>query len=242
MVHGMSQDRRVFSSQTEAFRARYRILLIDLPGHGLSAEIPGPFGHHEMAEQIHEAIAQAGVSRCHYWATHTGTSLGLLMATSDASRFESLIFEGAVLPGHAMPGVDREIERARETAQTDGIQAACKQWFNESAWFDVMRTTPEQCRAAAHWAIVSEFAGAPWLYTGQAQPVSPVDDRLAMLDVPVLLYNGAHDLDDFIAAADFLEARLPRVQRISIPEAGGFPAWEYPNRVNRAVAAFLESV
>ena len=36
MVHGMSQDRRVFDAQTEAFQESYRIQLIDLPGHGAS--------------------------------------------------------------------------------------------------------------------------------------------------------------------------------------------------------------
>ncbi|MBC8240859.1 MAG: hypothetical protein H8E30_10340, partial [Alphaproteobacteria bacterium] len=40
MVHGMSQDHRVFSAQVEAFKDRHPILLIDLPGHGLSAGIP----------------------------------------------------------------------------------------------------------------------------------------------------------------------------------------------------------
>jgi len=242
MVHGMSQDRRVFTVQTKAFRSTYRILLIDLPGHGLSTEIPGPFGHHEMADHVRGAIAQAGVTRCHYWATHTGTSLGLLMATAEASLFESLIFEGAVLPGHSMPSVDREFQRARETAQARGIASARKQWFDEAAWFDVMRETPEHCRAAAHWSIVAEFSGAPWLFTGPAQPVSPIDDYLAALDLPVLLYNGEHDLGDFIEAADFLEARLPRVERINIPDAGGFPAWEYPDRVNRTVEGFLANL
>ena len=32
MVHGMSQDHRVFSAQVEAFKPHFRILLIDLPG------------------------------------------------------------------------------------------------------------------------------------------------------------------------------------------------------------------
>ncbi len=39
MVHGVSQNRRVFSAQVAAFGEDYRLLLIDLPGHGLSAEI-----------------------------------------------------------------------------------------------------------------------------------------------------------------------------------------------------------
>ncbi len=242
MVHGMSQDHRVFSAQVDAFRARCRIQLIDLPGHGLSADIPGPFGHRELTRHVRGALDDAGIAKCHYWATHTGTSLGLLMARADPTRFQSLIFEGTVLPGHTMPSVDAEFQRARDTAQNDGVAGALKQWFDEADWFDVMRARPEQCRAAAHWQIVSEFSGAPWLFTGTAQAVAPVDALFASLDLPVLLYNGEHDLPDFMNAANFLEARLPNVRRMTIPDAGGFPAWEFPDRVNRVVASFLDSL
>ena len=242
MVHGMSQDHRVFSAQVEAFKDRYRILLIDLPGHGLSAELPGPFGHIEMASQVAGAMAAAGVSRCHYWATHTGTSLGLLLASEKPDRFRSLVLEGAVLPGHAMPSVEVEIERVREVARSEGVAEARRQWFDDAPWFEVMRRRPEECRAERHRAIVSEFSGAPWLYQGRAAAVAPIDKRLAVLELPVLLYNGEHDLADFVAAAARLEELLPRATRATIPEAGGFPAWEFPHRVNRLVAAFLSSL
>ena len=241
MVHGMSGDHRVFSAQVEAFKARYRILLVDLPGHGLASDVPGPFGHNELAAHVAGAMADAGVAECDYWATHTGTALGLLLATERAGRFRSMILEGAVKPGHVMPSVERELRRARDTARTAGVAEARRQWFDEAAWFDVMRGRPKECRAAAHWAIVSAFSGAPWLDTGVAAPVSPIDGRLASLDVPVLLYTGAHDIDDFVDVADRLEALLPRVRRATIPDAGGFPAWEFPDRVNRLAEDFLAS-
>jgi pimeloyl-ACP methyl ester carboxylesterase len=187
-------------------------------------------------------MEHAGVSGCHYWGTHTGTSLGLLLACETPERFRSLIFEGAVLPGHALPSVEVGLQRARETARAEGVAEACRQWFDESAWFAVMRRRPEECRAGEHRTIVSEFSGAPWLYKGQAATVTPIDERLASIDVPVLLYNGEHDLRDFVDAADRLERLLPRVERATIPDAGGFPAWEFPERVNRLVAGFLSSV
>ena len=242
MVHGMSQDRRVFGAQADAFRTDYRIQLIDLPGHGLSEDMPGPFGHLELMGAVLGAMDDAGIARCHYWATHTGTSLGLLMAAADPGRFNSLILEGAVVPGHPLPSVDRTFERVRETALSDGIAAARRQWFDEAAWFDIMHASPVACRADAHRVIVNNFTGAPWLFDGPSAPVAPIDGRLAALELPVLIYNGAHDLDDFIAGADFLEAALPNVSRLTISEAGGFPAWEYPERVNTAVADFLKRV
>ena len=241
MVHGMAQDRRIFLAQVAAFEQCYRILLIDLPGHGLSADIPGPFGHIELARHVGAAMEEAGISRCRYWATHTGTSLGLLLAAERPERFSAMVLEGAVLPGHVMAIVDAELQRARELARSEGVAETRRRWFDEGAWFDVMRRHPKACRAEAHWAIVSEFSGAPWLYEGEAAPVHPIDRHFPSIDMPVLLYNGAHDLADFVDAADFLGARLPRVRRETIADAGGFPAWEFPERVNRLVAEFLAS-
>lgn len=241
MVHGMSQDHRVFSVQADAFKERYRVLPIDLPGHGLAADVPGPFGHKELAAHVAGVMAKAGVSDCHYWATLTGTALGLLLASERPMGFRSLILEGAVLPGHAMASVEAELQRARDVARSDGVAEACRRWFDETPWFEVIRRHPVECRADRHRAMISEFSGAPWLHEGEAAPVAPVDERLARLDLPVLLYNGEHDLPDFVTAADRLEELLPRVTRAVVPGAGGFPAWEFPERVNRLVAGFLSA-
>ncbi len=239
MVHGMSQDHRVFSAQVDAFKHHYPILLIDLPGHGLSSDMPGPYGHWEMAAQVAGAIEAAGAAHCHYWGTHTGTSLGLLLAATQPTLCRSLILEGAVLPGHVMTSVDRDLQQARDTAQTEGLAAARQQWFAQTDFFAVMRQNPGPCRAAEHEAIIGQFSGAPWLYQGQSKQVDPMDEEIAAFNLPVLFYNGAHDLPDFVAAADRLETLLPKARRVTIAGAGGFPAWEYPEPVNTMVAEFL---
>lgn len=242
MVHGMSHDHRLFSAQVEAFKDRYRLQLIDLPGHGLSTDIAGPFGHVELASHVAGAMEEAGVSGCHYWGNHTGTALGLLLAHEKAHLFRSLILEGPVLPGQVPSSAVAALQQARAIARAKGVPEALRRWFDEGAWFDVIRQRPKECRAAAHWAIVSQFSGAPWLYDGQAKPVAPIDDHLPSMDTPVLLYTGEYDVPEFIDVAVRLERLLPRARRATIAEGGGFPAWEFPGRVNRLVERFLSDV
>ncbi len=99
MVHGMSQDRRVFSAQIPVFRQDFRLLLIDLPGHGQSGAVPGPYGLAEFAAGVLAAMDKAGVTSTYYWGTHTGSGIGLLLATRHAERFQSLVLEGADTAG-----------------------------------------------------------------------------------------------------------------------------------------------
>lgn len=236
LVHGMAQDRRVFDAQVSAFRDRFRILLIDLPGHGLSADLPGPFGQAEMAGAVVAVLDDLGKAEVHYWGTHTGATLGLLLASRYPERFRSLILEGPVLPGRPLAAVVEALDRAGRVARSDGMDSARARWFEEG-WFDVMRRHPRDCRAAEQRAILADFSGRPWLEPGAA--VEPIGDALKDLKLPVLLYNGEHDLPGFVAVADQLETILPNVQRARIPGAGGFPAWEYPDAVNGIVADFL---
>ncbi len=242
MVHGLSGDHRVFDAQVRAFRGRYRILLVDLPVHGLSAEVPGPYVHRELAGQVEAALDMAGLARLHYWGTHTGAAVGILLALGRPERFASLVLEGAVLPGRVMPSVAAELASTLAVLEAEGLAAAKRRWFEESGFFEAMRRRPADCRAAQHRRIVAEFGGAPWSDPGEPLPVAPVEEDLKGLEVPVLAYNGERDLGDFLEVAERLEQLLPRCRRRLIAQAGGFPAWEFPARVNAVVEDFLAEI
>ncbi len=240
MVHAAALNRRIFSSQVRAFQDRFRILLIDLPGHGNSAELPGPYGFEEYADSVLAALDATGVKTTHYVGTHTGAAVGLMLASRHPARFDSLVLEGPPMPGVDMPSVLEAIGDARATASDRGVDAARREWY-EKGWYDVMRAHPERCRAAEHLAILSEFTGRPWLDTSRARPVTPISRRLSSLEQPVLLMNGKHDVAEFLTVADEMERLLPNVTRLRIPEAGGFPLWERPETVNTVVREFLEA-
>ncbi len=239
LVHGMTQDHRVFSSQVHAFREKYRILLIDLPGHGLATSVPGPYGHLEMMGHVRRALDHAAIGPTHFWATHTGTAVGLLLAIREPQRFRSLILEGAVVSGAVMPYISKTLTQASQTAKKNGITAAIRDIFYAADWYAVMRSHPDQCRAREHYDILADFAGAPWIEEHEAEPAYISDEDLRHLTVPTLVYNGQFDLDDFVQTAQKLQQLLPVVERTTIANAGGFPAWEYPQPVNQAVGEFL---
>lgn len=239
LVHGASQHSGLFSAQVEAFRADYRLLLIDLPGHGRSSAFPGPYGLAEYARSVRAAIHAAGIERTHYWGTHTGAGIGLMLAAQHPELIASLILDGAILPGVDLPYVTARLAQAKKTARERGMAAAKAEWFRESRWFDVIREKPEECRAKEHWALVSEFPGQPWLDASTPDPVPSIRPALARIAQPVLLVNGEHDVEDFIRVADELESSLKKVQRVTVPGAGGFPLWEFPAQVNSLVRQFL---
>jgi len=240
MVHGASQHSGLFCAQVDAFQDDYRLLLVDLPGHGRSSARPGPYGIAEYARSVLAAMHAAAVERTHFWGTHTGAGVALLLAAQHPRLIASMVLDGAILPGVDLPYVTAAIARARKTARARGIEAARAEWFRESKWFDVIRDRPAECRAKAHWELVAEFSGRPWLDTVEPEPVAPIRAALGRIAQPVLLVNGEHDVADFIRVADEIESGIAGARRVSIPGAGGFPLWEFPAEVNALVRRFLE--
>ena len=239
MVHGFTHDHTYFRRQIEEFQRNFRILAVDLRGHGQSSRFPGPFGVEEYADDIQAMLDNAGIRQTIYWGTHTGSAIGLIMTLRQPERFSSLILEGTFLPGFPMPRVGELITRAREVIREKGLQAARDDWFEHADWFDHINRNPEACRAQEHRELVNRFEGAPWLTNLPARPVTPAADHLQNIRQPVLLYNGMDDLEDFKRAADFLSQKLPCNRREVIPNAGGFPGWENPDTVNTLVRSFL---
>jgi len=239
MIHGFTHNSSYFSAQVSAFQKDFRIFLTDLRGHGKSAGAAGPYGIEEYADDILAALDEVGIEKAHYWGTHTGSAIGLVLALRQPARLAALVLEGTFLPGFPMPRVGELINRARSIAQAQGLEAALEDWFNHADWFAYIRAQPQVCRAKEHRAMTFEFGGNPWLSDLTSRQVTPVAEYLANIHQPTLVYNGQYDLDDFKRAALQLEAGLPDVQREEIAEAGGFPAWENPLAVNLLVRHFL---
>ena len=151
LLHGASQHSGLFSAQVAEFQRDHRLLLIDLPGHGRSSAIPGPYGLAEYARSVLAVIRAARLERTHFWGTHTGAGIGLMLAAEHPQLIASLVLDGAILPGVDLPYVSARLAQAKKTARERGVEAAKAEWFRESRWFDVIRKKPEECRAKEHW-------------------------------------------------------------------------------------------
>lgn len=239
LVHGATHNRHYFDAQVSVLQQDFRLLLIDLPGHGDSESLPGPYGFEEYAAAVLAAMDAADVEATHYIGTHTGSVAALILATRHPERFLSMVLEGPPIPGEDLPSIVEAVDRARSVATSSGVDAARLDWFEGGGWFDNMRANPERCRATEHWELLMQFSGKPWLDTSPAQPVAPVRDRLSSIQCPVLIINGEHDVPDFTAAGEDLERLLPNVRRIRVAGTGGFPMWEDPDAVNELIRRHL---
>ena len=93
-------------------------------------------------------------------------------------------------------------------------------------------------QSAASAIIAQDPGGLTRFARRIAAPAPPVIDELAGIDVPALVVVGEKD-DAYLRAAEVMTARLPRAERVTIPEAGHIVNIEATERFNAAAAAFV---
>ena len=90
------------------------------------------------------------------------------------------------------------------------------------------------------WSLIRTTFARPEADASLARdPDPPILGRLADIAPPVLLAAGTLDHPDIMRRLDLLQAKIPDVQRVSIPDAGHTAAMENPQAFVEAVSPFL---
>ncbi|SEU25277.1 Pimeloyl-ACP methyl ester carboxylesterase [Stigmatella erecta] len=93
--HGMGGDCSIFSRQLPAFRARYNLLLIDLPGHGRSASLQGQEPLDFSVWKVLELLDHLRIPCAHFMGVSLGTLVMQAVALLAPGRIQSMVLAGA---------------------------------------------------------------------------------------------------------------------------------------------------
>jgi 2-succinyl-6-hydroxy-2,4-cyclohexadiene-1-carboxylate synthase len=231
LVHGFTQTLAAWEPVAARLRARWRLLRVDLPGHGGSAAVRAGFG---------EAAALLGA--CGGRAAYAGYSLGgrlcLRLALDRPELVRALVLLGAS-PGIADPAERARRRRADEAlaraVERDGVAAFLDRWLAGPLFATL---PPERAGRRDRLANTPEgLAAALRLLGAGAQP--PLWDRLAGLRCPTLLVAGALDAKFAAAAAAMAAAVGPTARLALVPGAGHAAHLERPAEVATLLQEFL---
>lgn len=245
LIHGNSSCKEIFERQMQSPLGRaYRLVAIDLPGHGASGDARDPAVGYTLggyAAMACEVLGLLGVAR----AAVLGWSLGGHVALDMISRFPGLAgvmicgtppvpcsVEGMGLgfqptPHMALSGGGDWAEGDAETwaATTAGAPGARAPFMTEAA-----RRTPGEARSVF---FADALAGNP-------------DDQRRIVEtstVPLAIVNGAgdpfinHGYFDTLRYANLWSGRVHSLEGL-----GHAPFWEAPERFNPILERFLADV
>ena len=227
-VHGWTCDESSWQGQVPAFSKQYRVITVDLPGHGKS-DLPkdGKFSMALFARAVEAVRAEAKVDRAVFVGHSMGTPVIRTFATMYPSRVAGLVLvdglvqiAGAAPPFTPPPMIGAEGLKARENMVRGMFGPATTPQLQEHI-LKMMLGTKEATAAGAMTATWDQS----WV---KNDPIT----------VPVLGVYAARPL----ASREAITRIFPKVEYHEIPGTAHFLMMEKPAEFNQLLSTFLRTV
>jgi pimeloyl-ACP methyl ester carboxylesterase len=229
LTHGYSATSQMWRGQIEPLSRRHKLVLWDMRGHGRSDDPADPAAYSEAATIADMAalLDAVGADR----AVVGGLSLGGYMSLAFHRKHSRRV--RALLIIDTGPGFRKEAardawnQRALETArsfETEGLSR--------------LKSRSKEMATSVHRNALGLARAARGMLT---QRDASVIDSLPAIAVPSLVVVGAED-KPFLAAADYMAAKIPGALKVVVPAAGHAVNLDQPEAFNAAIARFLDTV
>jgi pimeloyl-ACP methyl ester carboxylesterase len=229
LLHGAGSDHLCWPLEMRRLPG-YRVLALDLPGHGRSQEIT-LHSVEEYALRVIEYMSVVGV----YRAVLVGHSLGGAIALTAALRFSERVAAVGVISGGArLPLPKPLLSCLNDPKQIPQALAYLEaHLFAQSARRELIAKVMNGLRRVKPEVLVSDWRAAARF---------DLCEELHNIDQPVWVVTGTADSMTPPALAYYLQRHLRHVTVQIIPGAGHMVLLERPSALAESLLAFLDTL
>ena len=234
MLHAAATSGRIWWQHIPRLARRFRVLTIDLPGHGQSPKPKGPLSLEGMSAELYQTLQALNLSRVHLVGLSLGGMVAQMLAVDHPSSVCSLTLCDTICEiGSPQAQVLEERARAVEEGGMSAIvKSTLERWFSLgfSAHHPDVVAEVEKLLLAADPIVNAQT----WRAIAKLNVVS----RLPKLHLPALVINGS--LDNSIPPgggerlANLLGARL-----VELPGCAHMAPLEAPEKFMDLLESFL---
>lgn len=227
LVHGYTCDETSWTGQVPVLAKQYRVVTLDLPGHGKSdSPKDGKFSMDLFARAIEAVRAEVGADRVVLVGHSMGTPVVLRYAHLYPQHTVALVFADGLMPngatGPSNQGAAMAGPNGRQTRE-----GMIRGFFSPPA------TTPE-----LQTKILNMMLGAPEATAVGAMNATR-EGAGQTTDIPKVPLLGIYGGPSRIASRAAVLASFPTTDYEEIPGTGHFLMLEKPEEFNRLLVAFL---
>jgi pimeloyl-ACP methyl ester carboxylesterase len=229
LTHGYSATSEMWKGQIDAFSKNHRLVLWDMRGHGQSdyPENPSAYSEAHTVADIAALLDAVGAKRGIIGGLSLGGYMSLAFFRAHPERASALLI---IDTG---PGFKKD--DAREAWNKRALDTAARL---DREGLAMLKAASRERADASHRDATGLARAARGMLT---QRDARVIEVLPEIKVPSLVVVGADDAP-FLAASDYMAAKIPGAKKVVIPAAGHAVNIDQPQAFVDAVLPFLESL
>jgi 3-oxoadipate enol-lactonase len=237
LLHGLMATGDMFRWLAEPLESRFRLIIPDLPGHGRSATVPGPYTVEAMATRVAAALKALGVRDAHVMGYSHGGAVAQQLARDAKDLVRSLALVAAYayntvtrrerIEGWLAPRMVRLLgmHRFARLVARPGTGGGPPLGPDQVAWLRGMLAGNATATMARASAELARFDSRPWL------------DQLR---VPTVVVSGGRDSAVPAHHAAMLAHGIHAAHTASIAEAGHTMIWTHRDRLAQTLAQWWD--
>ena len=227
LTHGYSSTAEMWAGQIAPLAKHFKVVTWDMRGHGQSDYPDDPAAYSEAATVADMAalLDAVGAKDAVVGGLSLGGYMSLAFHRAHPERTRALLIVDTG-PGY-------KNDQARDGWNEGAIRRAER--FEAEGFGDLSKASAE-VRLARHRDASGLARAARGMLT---QRDARVIESLPAIAVPALVIVGANDTP-FLAASDYMAAKIPDAKKVVIPDAGHSANIDQPAAFNAALRDFLQ--
>jgi 3-oxoadipate enol-lactonase len=239
ITHSLASDGGSWAEQVPALlQAGFRVLRLDMRGHGGSDPVAGAYTMSELASDVASVLDALGLARVHYLGLSIGGMIGQAFALEHGHRLSSAMWCDTLpaSPAGAAQIWEPRIAAVRAAGSLEPIAEASMNRYLSPAF---------RAKSPGRWQQLRDtvVGTTPAGYLGCAAAILDFDfvPRLPSLAVPVLVVCGEEDAGTPAAENRRLAGLVPGARYEEIARMRHFPNVEAPDAFNRIMLGWLDA-
>jgi 3-oxoadipate enol-lactonase len=238
LLHPFPANRHIWMPIADMMVERFRVIIPDLRGLGLSAPGDGPATMEKHANDLMRVCRDVGVQR----AVFGGNSIGGYILFEFWRRFRERV-AGLILVD-TKAGADTEEARKSRLASAEDVLKRGTEPFIDAQLPNLLgattcRNRPDRVQQAKKMMMQASAAGIAAVQRGMAERPDSTD-TLASIDVPALVLSGEEDTLTPYSEMERIHKGIRGSLLRRIPQAGHYAPFEQPGEVHKVIREMVK--
>jgi pimeloyl-ACP methyl ester carboxylesterase len=237
LLHGWTENHKFWKLQIPEFSKNYKVIAIDLRGHGESDKPKTGYSIQTFADDLYHMLSELEIDKVVIAGHSMGGMTALVFCLTYPEKVKALILVNTTSAGiHDTAPIS--LSETLEMIRMSGFENVVEQFFAPT--FFAPRTSED----LINWAKSEVLKTPQYAVEGALKAIMEhnVTEKLSKITVPTLIIHSTHDLAIGVQMAKILHEKIPISNLQIIDGAGHHTMLEKPDEFKHAVSDFLRKI